>query len=259
MRIVMVGAGRLATQLARALAEAGHDIVDVYSRTIDSARQLATVVGSSATDSIERLPLEADAFIIAVKDDALTSLLPQLAEGRRQQSFFHTAGSIPMSVFDGQVDHYGVIYPAQTFSKERKVSLARVPLFIEGSDAGTLQLAQLIASSVSEDVRELSSEQRRYLHLAAVFACNFTNHCYAMSAEILERHGIPFDAMLPLIDETAAKVHELHPRDAQTGPAIRYDERVIKAQQQLLADSPELQAIYTAMSQSIHEKSKKEK
>lgn len=252
----MVGAGRLATQLGRALAEAGHDILAVYSRTMASARQLAAVVGCYATDSIERLPIEADAFIIAVKDDALAPLLSQLAEGRRQQCFFHTAGSIPMSVFDGQVDHYGVIYPAQTFSKERKISLARVPFFIEGSDDDSLRLARQIASSVSENVRELSSEQRRYLHLAAVFACNFTNHCYALAAEILEQHGIPFDAMLPLIDETAAKVHELHPRDAQTGPAIRYDERIINAQQQLLADSPNLQALYTALSQSIHEKVK---
>ena len=256
MRIVMVGAGRLATQLARALAEAGHDIVAVYSRTMASAQQLATVVGGSATDTISTLPLEADAYILAVKDDALASLIPVLAKGREDQCFYHTAGSMPMSVFEGYVRHYGVIYPAQTFSKERSLSLARVPFFIEGSDEQTIQTAQRLASSVSSKVSILDSEQRRYLHLAAVFACNFVNHCYALSAEILESHGIPFESMLPLIDETAAKVHELHPRDAQTGPAIRYDENVIRAHQQLLADNPDLQALYTTMSQSIHKKHK---
>ena len=105
---------------------------------------------------------------------------------------------------------------------------------------------------------ELSSEGRRYLHLAAVFACNFANHCYALSAEILAKQGLPFDAMLPLIDETARKVHELSPAKAQTGPAVRYDENVLKAQSQLLSDRPDLQELYDRMSKSIYQTAKQQ-
>ena len=248
---MFVGAGRLATQLAKALHKKGHTIQAVYSRTMENAQTLCDVVGGFPTDIIAALPLYADAYILAVKDSALPALIPQLAENREQRPFFHTAGSVPMSVF-GSVRHHGVIYPMQTFSKEREVDFSRVPIFIEGSNGLMVHLARMIASSVSDHVTELPSEQRRYLHLAAVFACNFPNHCYALAADILERHGLPFDTLLPLIEETAAKVQTMHPREAQTGPAVRYDENVLEAQKALLADSPLAQQVYDIMSKSIH-------
>jgi len=252
MKIVFVGAGRLATQLARALHAKGHDITAVYSRTMESASELAQAVGGMATDRVEELPSDADAYIIAVKDSALPSLIPVLAHGREQRFFFHTAGSVPLTVF-GRLAHGGVIYPMQTFSKGREVDFTRIPVFIEGSDADALQLARTIATSVSGNVTELDSERRRYLHLAAVFACNFANHCYTLAADIVEQQGLPFETMLPLIEETARKVQTMHPRQAQTGPAVRYDENVIEAQRALLADTPLKQDIYSLMSMSIHE------
>ena len=211
-----------------------------------------------ATDKITDLPLEADAFIVAVKDAALPSVAKQLAKGREQQVFFHTAGSMPLSVFEGLSMHYGVFYPMQTFSKERQVDFSPIPVFLEASDDATLSMARMLAESISRHVYVLSSEDRKFLHLSAVFACNFVNHCYALSAELLEKHGIPFDVMLPLIDETARKVHELHPLDAQTGPAVRYDENVIRMQSSLLSDSPALQEIYNLLSLNIHRKAKKQ-
>ena len=211
-----------------------------------------------ATDKITDLPLEADAFIVAVKDAALPSVAKQLAKGREQQVFFHTAGSMPLSVFEGLSMHYGVFYPMQTFSKERQVDFLPIPVFLEASDDATLSMARMLAESISRHVYVLSSEDRKFLHLSAVFACNFANHCYALSAELLEKHGIPFDVMLPLIDETARKVHELHPLDAQTGPAVRYDENVIRMQSSLLSDSPALQEIYNLLSLNIHRKAKKQ-
>ena len=252
MDIVFVGAGRLATQLAKALHRKGEHIVAVYSRTMASAEALCRMVGGKPCDSIDALPHRADAFIVAIKDSALAGIIPQLTAGRQQCAFFHTAGSVPMSVF-GEVPHHGVIYPMQTFSKERDVDFSRVHLFIEGSDEPTLSLARAIASTVSSSVSELSSEERRYLHLAAVFACNFANHCYTLAADILEQHGMDFSAMLPLIEETAQKASSMHPRDAQTGPAVRYDENVIEAQRQLLAGNPLMQEVYTLMSRSIHQ------
>lgn len=251
MEIVFVGAGRLATNLARALKDAGHHIKAVYSRTIKSASALSAEVGGVPTDNIDALPLEADAYILSVKDSVLPAVIEQLRKGREKQVFLHTAGSIPMTIF-GCHQHCGVLYPMQTFSKEKQVDFSRVHFFIEGSDGQTLTLARNIASGVTTHVHELSSDERRYLHLSAVFACNFANHCYALSAKIMEAHGMSFDAMLPLIKETTDKVETMHPRDAQTGPAIRWDENVMAAQKALLSDEPEMQQIYELMSKSIH-------
>ncbi|MBQ6406034.1 MAG: DUF2520 domain-containing protein [Prevotella sp.] len=236
MKVVLIGRGRLATNLLAALQQAGHEVVSINSRTL------------------EGLPLEADAFIVAVKDSALEEVIRRATKGREHQLFLHTAGSMPMSLFEGHTSRYGVFYPMQTFSKERLVDFAEIPVFIEGADPAIRPLAE----SISRRVYELSTEARKYLHLSAVFACNFVNHCYALSAELLEQHGLPFDVMLPLIDETARKVHELHPHDAQTGPAVRYDENVIRMQSALLADNPELQQIYELLSLDIHRKASKQ-
>ena len=236
MKVVLIGRGRLATNLLAALQQAGHEVVSINSRTL------------------EGLPLEADAFIVAVKDSALEEVVRRATKGREQQLFLHTAGSMPMSLFEGHTSRYGVFYPMQTFSKERLVDFAEIPIFIEGADPAIRPLAE----SISRRVYELTTEARKYLHLSAVFACNFVNHCYALSAELLEQHGLPFDVMLPLIDETARKVHELHPHDAQTGPAVRYDENVIRMQSALLADNPELQQIYELLSLDIHRKASKQ-
>jgi len=236
MRIVLIGRGRLATNLLAALQQADHEVMSINSRTL------------------EGLPFEADLFIVAVKDSALEEVIRRATKGREQQLFVHTAGSMSMSLFEGHTSRYGVFYPMQTFSKERLVDFTEIPVFIEGADPAIRQLAE----SISRRVYELTTEARKYLHLSAVFACNFVNHCYALSAELLEQHGLPFDVMLPLIDETARKVHELHPHDAQTGPAVRYDENVIRMQSALLADNPELQQIYELLSLDIHRKASKQ-
>ncbi|MCR4603961.1 MAG: DUF2520 domain-containing protein [Prevotella sp.] len=252
MDIVFVGAGRLATQFAKALRNEGHCVLAVYSRTMASAQALTAIVGGMATDRIEALPARADAFIVAVKDAVLPALIPLLTSGRLSCPMFHTAGSMPMSVF-GSLPYHGVIYPMQTFSKDRDVDFRRIPVFIEASNSLAMAAARTIATSVSDRVTELDGQRRRYLHLAAVFACNFANHCYALAADVLRQHGLSFEDMLPLIDETAQKVHELSPYDAQTGPAVRYDENVINAHLALLADNPRLQEVYTLMSRSIHQ------
>lgn len=252
MEIILVGAGRLATNLGRALKDKQHCIKAVYSRTMSSAEALAKQVDAMPTDDLTRLPLQADAYIIAVKDAVLSDVIPSLCKGREDQVFFHTAGSMPLSVFQNHAQHYGVFYPMQSFSKERQVDFSGIPIFLESSDEKSKTLARTLAESISQQIFELSTADRRHLHLAAVFACNFANHCFALSAKVLEKHGLPFNVMLPLIDETAGKAHSMHPRNAQTGPAIRWDENVINAQKALLADEPEMQQIYDLMSKSIH-------
>ena len=252
MKIVLIGAGNLATHLGKALHAAGHDMVQVFSRTMQSAETLASLLDAEPLTDMAQVRDDADVYIFSVKDSALEQLISQLCGGEKKV-FLHTAGSMPMSVFRGKALHYGVLYPMQTFSKQREVDFSIIPCFIEANDEFAQKQIEGLAVQISHRVYQLSSEDRRYLHLSAVFACNFANHCYAASQKLLQQHGIPFDVMLPLIDETAAKVHGMTPKEAQTGPAVRYDENVIGKQIQLLENQPYFQKIYDSMSKSIHE------
>ena len=162
---------------------------------------------------------------------------------------------MPMSLWEGLASRYGVFYPMQTFSKEREADFSEISIFIEANSDSALSLLQQLARSISPKIYHLTTEERKYLHLAAVFACNFVNHCYALSADILAQHGLPFDVMLPLIDETARKVHELSPQQAQTGPAVRCDQNVMDMQAALLADQPLMEELYRKLSLSIYQKS----
>ena len=236
--VVFIGAGNLATNLAKALYYKGFRIVQVYSRTEESARTLAQAVEAAYTTDLSSVAADARLYIVSLKDAAFVQLLPEIVAGKENALWVHTAGSIPMDVWAGKVNRYGVFYPMQTFSKQRTV------------DFRTLKD---IASVLSENVYEADSEQRKSLHLAAVFTCNFTNHMYALAAGLLKKYGLPFEVMLPLIDETARKVHELEPRLAQTGPAIRYDENVINNHLQMLSDEPGMQELYRLISESIHQ------
>lgn len=252
MKIVMIGAGNLATNLGKALFDAGNDIVQVFSRTQEAASTLAAMVGGSPTTNLEDVNKEADVYILSVKDSVLADIIPMLCKGREEKVFLHTAGSVPMDVFKGMARHYGVLYPMQTFSKSKILDFSYIPCFVEGNDEQAFEMARGLADRISEHVYLLGSAERKHLHLAAVFACNFVNHCYEISSEILEKHGLPFEIMLPLIEETAHKVHGMAPKDAQTGPAVRYDQNIIRAQSELLRDNPMFKQIYESMSLSIH-------
>lgn len=257
MKIVLIGAGNLATHLGKALHAAGHDMIQVFSRTMQAAETLASLLDAEPLTDIAQVRDDADVYIFSVKDSALAQLVAQLcrhkADGcKHERVFLHTAGSMPMSVFEGMAQHYGVLYPMQTFSKQREVDFSIIPCFVEANDEFAQKQIEGLAREISGRVYQLSSEDRKYLHLSAVFACNFANHCYAISQELLEEHGIPFDVMLPLINETAAKVHEMKPKDAQTGPAVRYDENVIGKQSKLLENHPHFKKVYDSMSKSIH-------
>ena len=253
MRIVLIGSGNLATNLGVALKNAGHQIVQVYSRTMEHAHELAIRLGAVPTHQIEQVSDNADVYILSLKDSVLQNILPTLCKGKSDKIFLHTAGSLPMDIFAGFAVHYGVFYPMQTFSKERLVDFKAIPCFIEACDAPTRDLLQALSRSITTKVYPLSSADRQYLHLAAVFSCNFVNHCYEISSELLAQHHISFSVMLPLIDETARKVHSLLPSDAQTGPAVRYDENVIERQKALLSDEPSWAHIYKQMTASIHQ------
>lgn len=256
MKIVFIGSGNVATHLATALKSSGNEIVQVYSRTRVNAEWLACKVGSEPVDGLGDLCRDADLYIFSVKDDALPQIIAQMPQ--TTGVWAHTAGSIPISVFSTYHKENGVIYPLQTFSKERKVDFKEIPIFIEGSNTDTAQLLKGLAEKISGNVQLLPSEKRRVLHLAAVFACNFTNHIYALASEIMGEEGLPFHLLNPLIAETAAKAAVMDPHAAQTGPAVRFDEVVMQKHLALLND-PMKKEIYALLSKSIHHVSKKEK
>ena len=236
------------------LQRAGWDIVQVYSRTKASASELAGRLEVPFVTSWEEVCTDADVYLVMVKDDALEGLIPSLVKGREGALFVHTAGSMPIGVWENHACRYGVLYPMQTFSKERAVDFASVSFFVEASGEAELGMLKEMAQSLSEKVYEATSEQRTYLHMTAVFACNFANHMYALCDYLLKKQGLPFEAVLPLIDETARKVHELSPREAQTGPAARADLKVMSKHLVMLEDEPRLQDIYRMISNSIQGK-----
>ena len=256
MNIALIGAGRVASCMGPRLKEAGHTIACVYSRTLINAQELADKLDAPATTSLDQLPA-ADIYLTMLSDDALTELAPKIVKGRQQALFLHTAGSIPMDIWNkAGAKRYGVLYAMQTFSKGIQVDWPEVPVFIEGSSEDELERVRTLALNLSGNVTSLSSHGRLKLHVAAVYACNFTNRMYAISEQILKEEGVPFSVMLPLVRETARKVETMSPHDAQTGPAVRGDRKVIAEHLEILKNQPELADIYRLISTDINKELK---
>ena len=252
MKVTLIGAGNLATQLGKSLKKAGVIISQVYSRTEDSARTLGELLEAEWLTDIKALHDEADIYIFSVKDSVLCELISEVCKGRGDKLFLHTAGSMPMSCFEGKALRYGVFYPMQTFSKTKDVDFELIPVFIEGNSIETEDVIRSLANKLTQRVIRLSSADRKYLHLAAVWACNFTNYCYTVASDILGEHGIPFDVMLPLINETTEKIQKISPKEAQTGPAVREDRNVMSKQLELMNGKEDLQELYKMLSKGIN-------
>ena len=247
----MIGAGNLATRLGTALHKKGIQFLQVYSRTKESAKELAGELNCSYTTDLSKVRMNADLILFALKDDVLENVLSQL--DCQNKLIVHTAGSMPMEVLAPYSDRFGVFYPLQTFSKQRQIEFSDIPICLEAAGPEVLGDLNELAGRLSSKVEKMTSEQRQSLHLAAVFASNFVNHFYYFSQQIVEKHEVNFDLLKPLICETAAKVMEVSPYDAQTGPAKRFDEAIINKHLKLLAEQPELLEIYSFVSRSIFE------
>ena len=247
--IVLVGAGNLATNLAKALYYKGFRIEQVYSRTPESARTLALAVEASWTTDLTRLVADAGLYIVSLKDDVLVSRLPEIVHGREHSLWVHTAGSIPMDIWQGHASQYGVFYPMQSFSKQIATDFTEVPFFIEAVNDGVALEIEALAQRLSQRVFHATSEQRRRLHIAAVFACNFANHLWTLADDVLRDAGLPFDVMLPLISTTVDKLKRLSPAESQTGPAMRRDHRVMQLHMAMLDKDKAL--IYKTLSDNI--------
>jgi len=242
-KITMIGAGNLALHLSHALRHAGHEIVQVYSRTERSASFLANQLNCPFTTEIDKIT-PSDLAIIAVNDDAIEEVEKHIDFPK-----VHTSGTKGLECLTNS--NTGVFYPLQTFSKESEVNFKTIPICIESNDEALRPLLHQLGTSISEKVYTLNSHQRRQLHIAAVIACNFSNLMYRFSQEICEEHEIPFEILHPLILETANKIQSLQPSKAQTGPAQRGDDLTLQKHLSLLENNSELQTIYKTLSDSI--------
>jgi len=249
MRITLIGSGNVATHLAAALKNAGHRIVQVYSRDAQHAAMLAYHVGAEAIDNLSVISPDTDMFIISVKDDAIIEMVKALAG--YQKLIVHTSGSTNLNDMLVFTDNAGVLYPLQTFSKTKEVDFWTVPLCIEAANAHIKTDLEQLAATISNNIYHVNSADRKILHLAAVFACNFPNYLYTVAQQLLARHQMNFDMLKPLILETAQKAQTQLPANVQTGPAVRNDVVTMDAHLQMLKNEPYLQEIYTLLSQGI--------
>ncbi len=248
-RFVSIGAGNVATHISRNLCKAGYSLIQVYSRTIESAMELAVPEKAVFTTTLAEILPDADFYIVSLSDQIVPSVLNQL--NLSGKLIFHTSGSHDLEVFGSKFLQYGVLYPLQTISKNVELNISKVPFLIEGSDSKCLLQIELIAGALSEKVYPTNSETRKWIHLAAVFANNFSNHMLALSQEILDDKDLDFDLLRPLIEETFKKAISMDPKEGQTGPAVRNDTIIMEKHIQMLENKPLLQKIYTFTSSSI--------
>ena len=251
LNFCFIGAGNLATHLSKALQKKGFIISQIYSRTEQSAKELADILSVNFVTSVNYIDKDADIYFIALNDSAVDEVLSQI--NFNNKLIVHCSGSLHLSAIEKYSENIGVFYPLQTFSKKREVDFSQIPVFIEANSAKNEKLLCDIASQISSSVFAINSDKRKTLHISAVFACNFVNHFYTIASDILKSKNIQFDILKPLILETAKKVQEMEPEKAQTGPAIRFDENIMDSHLQELIEFGDYQELYRSVSKSIFE------
>ncbi|MEM1137027.1 MAG: Rossmann-like and DUF2520 domain-containing protein [Bacteroidota bacterium] len=256
-KISFIGAGRVAWHLSQAFTKAGFTIFEVYSRNKSSALKVTNKIKQGKpTNKTDLSGSEANIFIIAVPDDIIAEI-PNTIVFPKNSLILHTSGTVPLSILSTHFYRTGILYPLQTFSFDRQVHFENIPVCIEASDTQSLEVIKLISQSISDHVYEMNSEKRRKLHLAAVFACNFTNYLFTLSKEILTKERIAFDILANLVKETTEKAFEIGPESAQTGPAYRKDFNTISAHLKVLSEEKNKKEIYELLTKNIVEKYKK--
>lgn len=253
-RVVIIGSGNVATSLAHGLAAHG-EVAQIYSRQLAHAQELATAIGCpDYTDDLNNLVPDADAYIIAVRDDVIADVIAAVPDNGAL--WIHTSGSKTIDLFAGRRSRYGVLWPMQSFTREMVVSLDDVHFFVEANNEAAMNDLMELGRMLSHHVIEADSDRRLQLHVASVFSCNFANHMWTLAKEVLDEGGLPFDALKPLIRTTVDKLDKLSPAQSQTGPAIRHDKQVIDSHLAML--DGDKHDIYDQLSQSIMNRNPKD-
>lgn len=250
MKVSILGAGNVATQLALALKKSGAQIIQIYNRSNEAGIELAKTVNASFTSDLSNLE-DADIYLIAVKDDAIAEIAAHLKLSHKIVA--HTSGTKSKELLSNCSNEYGIFYPLQTMTKSSKVDFKNVPLLIEGNNAHVAGQLEALARTISHNVHRVDEQQRQWIHVAAVFANNFTNHLFGISEHILKEQGLPFDILKPLIFNFVKSLEKQSPAQIQTGPAMRGDYQTIEKHLELLTDETRLQTIYKVLTDSIIE------
>lgn len=201
--------------------------------------------------TLEHLPDHSDIIIISVKDDAIQEVAGKIKG--KASIIVHTSGSVSMDLLENCAENYGVLYPLQTFSKDKELEYNNIPFFIEGNSQATVNVLRQLTEKISPEIFEADSIKRKKLHIAAVFACNFSNHLVAIADQLLKEDDMDYRVLMPLLKETVKKLDMLSPDKAQTGPAIRKDKTVMAAHEEMLKSKPHWKSIYSLLSSSIQE------
>lgn len=243
MQTVIIGSGNVAYHLAKAFVQNGISLTQIFGRNEKELQKISSEL--SISYSTENLR-DADLYIICVSDNSVEDVSKIIL--KKDVLVAHTSGSLPKEILIGEY-RKSSFYPLQTFSKTKDLDYKKIPFFIETENEEDQKILTDLASRISENVMESTHEKRKYIHLTAVFACNFVNHLFARAKEISDAKEIPFDYFFPLINETVQKINEIEPKSAQTGPAVRNDKRVLELHEKLLKD--ESLEIYKTMNHSI--------
>ncbi len=252
-KAVIIGSGNVAWQLAHTLPLYGVCVMQIFSRNTIHAEALAGEIGADYTSEYSEISSMADFYIYAISDDALTEVITNIPTDNGVH--VHTSGSVDISVFENTKTNYGVIYPLQTFSRNKKIEFGKVAFFIEANNKPTFERIEALTKKLSLKIFEVDSKQRRRVHLAGVFGNNFANAMWSIADDILKEQNIPFvDAMMPMIEESVAKLKYMPPSMAQTGPAKRGDHNTMKAHSELLGNETIVLNIYKMLSEFIEHK-----
>jgi predicted short-subunit dehydrogenase-like oxidoreductase (DUF2520 family) len=249
IRVAILGAGNVAYQLAWHLHNAGHVIVQIYSRHIQQGKFIANLMDTTYTDRLDQLTPDADVYLLCVNDDSIAGLASRLQLGSKLIA--HTSASVPISALKDCSSNFGIFYPLQTLSKNVSVDFANIPIVIDGSNAESKTRLEQLASSLSRHIIYADDEKRLAIHVAAVFANNFTNHLYAIAQMILEKENLSFDILKPLLSETVRKVQHHAPLKVQTGPAERQDVHTLEKHLNYLKIDGRFAEIYKLLSDEI--------
>lgn len=251
MKIVIIGSGNVAYHLAKAFTQGGIPIAQIFGRNEKDLKVISNELQIPfSTSEIA----DSDFYIIAVKDDSIADVSKLITKTNCLVA--HTSGSLEKEKLNGNY-RKACFYPLQTFSKTKDLVYSEIPFFLEAENEADFNLMNSIAQKISKKVLKSNFEQRKYIHLTAVFACNFTNHLFAKAKEISDSQEIPFEYFLPLIKETVDKIYKIEPKLAQTGPAFRGDEKIIESHEKLIKDK-DAKAIYKTMNISIKDMYKNE-
>lgn len=249
--ITILGSGNVGSHLAKAFHQAGYQIMQIWSREYDHAEHLANQVFAEPINKLGLLYPTADVVVIAVADDALFDLALDLR--MRDSLVLHTAGAVSMKVLQPISRRHGVLWSPQTFIRDIAMDYATLPFCIEGANETVTQQIKELLSPISKKIYTIDSNQRQWLHLAAVMVNNFGNAVNALAQDLLNQQDIPFEILHPLITMTAEKIKQGGLWHQQTGPARRQDQRTLTSQRRLLADNEKLLKLYDLMTELIQD------